>query len=57
MASLSGLCGYIDSRGEVVIPFRYGAAYNFIGGLARIVQDGKQGYIDTSGEYIWIPSK
>jgi hypothetical protein len=57
MASLSSQCGYIDAQGEVIIPFQYSAAFNFNGGLARVVQDGKHGYINKIGEYIWQPTK
>jgi hypothetical protein len=46
--------GYINLRGEVVIPFRFERAYSFNEGLAPVFLNGKAGYINSAGE-IEIP--
>ena len=38
--SKDGRFGYINSKGEVVIPLKYDYAYGFVGGIARICADG-----------------
>lgn len=44
-------CGYINKQGELVIPFRYQAAYGFYDTLA-VVRDGFDFYlVDTMGNY------
>ena len=58
--------GYIDKTGTMVIPLQFDHAEPFCGGLARVdmghlIRDrldgehfeGKFGYINTKGEYIW----
>lgn len=42
--------GYINTKGEFVIPNRFERAYNFSGGLARVRINGKFGFIDRGGE-------
>ncbi|MEM8719709.1 MAG: WG repeat-containing protein [Cyanobacteria bacterium P01_G01_bin.39] len=57
-----GKWGYIDKKGNEVIPFQYDDAWSFREGLAAVKQDtvlegdGKWGYIDKKGNEI-IPFK
>ena len=37
----SGLYGYINEKGEVVIPFRYEEAEKFLNGFAKVKREGK----------------
>lgn len=46
--------GYIDLNGKVVIPFVYDAAWSFDGPLARVRMDGQTGYIDQSGNVVYM---
>jgi hypothetical protein len=48
-----GPAGYIDRKGRFVIDAKYDEAFPFRGGIARVVLDGKIGYVDRSGTYIW----
>lgn len=48
--------GYIDEKGNVIIPFIYDDAGNFSEGLAVVSVDGKYGYIDETGK-VKIPLK
>lgn len=48
--------GFIDEKGNEVIPLKYDLAYPFKDGLAIVKLDGKWGYIDKSGNEI-IPPK
>jgi hypothetical protein len=51
---VEGWFGYIDETGALVIPTQYENAANFYGGLAQIEdENGKMGYIDLDGNYIW----
>lgn len=52
-----GKYGYINARGELVIPFQYKKAYPFSeNGLAFVVgDDGLGGYIDKSGQFVIEP--
>jgi hypothetical protein len=54
-----GLWGYIDTHGTMVIkPRDLHSAEAFHNGLARVVtKDGKHGYLDRSGKYVWEPAK
>jgi len=52
----NGKYGYINQKGEVVIPAAYAGAGDFSEGLAAVRKDGLYGYINTSGEYV-IPPK
>jgi hypothetical protein len=46
--------GYLDQSGALVIPMQFKRADDFCGGLAYVEdQDGKMGYIDLDGNYIW----
>lgn len=64
--SLDGKFGYINSYGNVVIPFKYEYAYGFSGGIARVCADGilsdygtytngKYGFIREDGTEILPP--
>jgi hypothetical protein len=50
-----GRFGYIDARGELVIPARFTTTYGFSEGLAATKLDGKVGFIDTTGEWAIPP--
>jgi len=54
----NGLAGYINTTGEVVIPFQFVKAGNFSEGFAVVQtkEKGKYGYIDKNGELV-IPCK
>ena len=41
--------GYINSKGQIVIPLVYDYAYTFEDGYARVKKDGKYGFIDENG--------
>lgn len=45
----TGLYGYTDQNGRVVVPPRYQYAAPFSNGLARVMRDGLWGFIDTRG--------
>ena len=55
--------GYINQRGDVIIPPRFDYAGEFVDGIARIYETRNQsgrwkssfGYIDKTGKYIWEP--
>lgn len=49
-----GKWGYIDTKGNEVIEFKYSYADNFSGGLAAVSleEGGKKGYINKSGELV-----
>lgn len=50
------LYGFINQKGEIVIPAKYSSASAFSDGLAMINVNGKCGYITTTGEFA-IPAK
>lgn len=58
-AQIGGLWSYIDTHGKMVIePRELHSAEAFHNGLARVVtKDGKPGYIDRSGKYVWGPAE
>ena len=50
--------GFIDRAGEEVIPGKFSWVYGgFRHGIAEVAFDGKQGYINKKGEWIWEPSE
>lgn len=62
--------GFVNDRGKLVIPARFGHAESFHNGLARVIffdpyipdipqPDGPQyeGYIDRSGKYVYGPAR
>ena len=51
----TGLWGYCDAGGRVVIAARYSYAGPFISGCAAVVCDGRYGAIDTAGAYVADP--
>ena len=48
----NGNWGFIDEKGNVVIPLEYLSASLFVDGLAAVKKDGKAGYINKDGEVI-----
>ena len=46
------LFGYMNSKGEVVIPCRYENTKGFESGAAFSISNGRRGYINTQGEWI-----
>jgi hypothetical protein len=53
---IKGKTGYINSKGELVIPAQFQDSSAFSGGLARAELNGKVGYIDPSGA-LRIPAR
>jgi len=51
-----GYCGFKNSRGEMITPFKYDYADSFKAGLAKVEIESKWGFIDKSGKEI-IPIK
>jgi len=54
-ADSGGLWGYMNPRGELVIPDRYEYADHFVNGRAAIKIDGQYGYIDKHGDTVITP--
>lgn len=50
-----GKWGYIDSEGQLVIPYMFDEANSFSNGLALVKADGLYGYIHTDGSYAVAP--
>lgn len=49
--------GFVDDKGNLVVPYKYTDAHDFSGGLAAVCDDeGKWGFIDKGGNII-IPFK
>jgi hypothetical protein len=44
--------GFINRKGELVIPLMYDGLFNYQNGLAVAIIDGKYGYIDTKGKTV-----
>jgi len=49
--------GYLDENGKLVIEPQFDNAGDFDGGLAQVEVQGRLGYIDHTGRYVWNPSK
>ena len=49
--------GFIDVTGRLVIEPRFDSAWQFGDGVAKVKVNGKRGYIDKTGKYIWKPTK
>ena len=49
------VAGYLDAKGEVVIPPQFQVASTFSEGLACVCKGGLFGYIDTRGEWVIPP--
>jgi hypothetical protein len=47
-----GKWGFIDKKGNILIPFEYSEVNDFCEGLARVELDGKWGFIDKMGKII-----
>lgn len=47
--------GFIDTTGKLVIDFKYDMVTPFKNGITQVLLDGKIGYIDKTGKYIWEP--
>src|SRR5829696_2738433 len=52
VVSFEGKFGYINQRGELLIPFIYDAANIFTEGIARVKLNGKYGFINTKNETV-----
>ncbi len=50
-----GLWGFVNKKGEEVIPAQYEDANNFSEGLAAVKIDGLYGFIDTTGKMVLEP--
>ena len=55
--SVKGKWGYVDGGGKTVIEPNFDEAGGFTDGIARVTRDGKSGWIDKSGKYVWTLSK
>ncbi len=53
---VDGKYGYINSKGETVIPPKYFYAGTFVEGLAEVREHGLYGFIDSTGEYAILPA-
>lgn len=53
MVHKNGKRGFINKRGELVIPLQFDLGQDFKDGLALVCTGDTCGYIDTSGEYVW----
>lgn len=51
-----GKYGYRSGLGEVIVPAQFDTAYNFKFGRGYILQNGKIGVIDHTGEFIFEPN-
>ena len=50
--------GFIDRTGKVILPARFNWIYGgFRHGIVQVALDGKAGYINTKGEWVWPPSE
>ena len=50
--------GFIDKAGEIVIPAKFSWVYEgFRHGIAKVVVDGKSGYVDKQGNWVWRPGE
>lgn len=47
-----GLWGYVDARGQEVVPQRYDGAFAFSQGRAAVNRGGRWGYIDQTGREV-----
>ncbi|MGB8951100.1 MAG: WG repeat-containing protein [Candidatus Aminicenantales bacterium] len=53
MANRQGKWGFIDTKGNVVIPFQYDLADCFINGLVCVHVRNHIGYIDRRCRCVW----
>lgn len=54
--SISGLYGFCDSSGKLVIQPQYDDAYRFVNGFAEVAKEGKYGVINSQNQVV-IPLK
>lgn len=54
MVEKNGKLGYVDTLGNLVIPFYFDDAYEFTEGLACVKYKGRWGYIDVKGD-VYMP--
>lgn len=47
--------GFVDATGKLVIDFKYDMVTPFKNGIAQVLLNGKIGYIDKTGKYVWEP--
>lgn len=48
--------GYVDSSGQLIIPYKYKRAYDFFGSTAKVqTKDGNYGIINRKGEFVLDP--
>ncbi len=52
-----GKWGYIDKSGKLVIDYKFDKVNAFNNGYARIMYNGKTGYVDKKGIWVWKPTK
>ena len=50
---MNGKWGYIDKKGDVIIPLEYDYADVFQGALAQVKLNGEYVYIDRTGRRVW----
>jgi len=46
-------CGYINTNGQIVIPYQFDNAYDFSEGLAKVTINGKEHLIDKIGNIVY----
>lgn len=51
-----GKWGYIDTKGNEVLPCSFGRTYPFSEGLGLVYKDGVYGYVNTKAEFVITPS-
>ena len=56
VVSQDNKCGYINTKGELIIPCKYDEAWPFHEGMAKVMEGGKFGFINCKGELV-IPCK
>lgn len=52
----NGKYGFVNKKGEEVVPLKYDKVESFSEGMAKVYKDGKYGFINKNGEFI-IPMK
>lgn len=51
-----GKYGFMDRKGNLIVPYKYDDIYNFSEGLAAVCLNDKWGYIDNTGVEV-VPCK
>jgi len=51
-----GLCGFIDSEGNIAVPAKYDGIDSFAEGLAPVSIDEKWGFVDAKGHEVIPPA-